>query len=237
MKMKTSTSRKLRYGGVSAVLTALIIAVIIIVNVIFSALSQKFLWYADLTPELLYSLSDTALDLIENGDEKFESLSPIEMVDKAREENPDTAPEDLMIDIIFCDDPDTIEANTYQRYVHHTALELEEKFPDYFNVEHYNIIRNPSSVSKFKTNSLSQIYTTSVIVSFGTEYRVHNVQSFYTFNEGETETPWAYNGERRSLLPFWRLRERNLPSPALRPITARLLTTLSSSILLLTRAI
>lgn len=196
MKMKTSTSRKLRYGGVSAVLTALIIAVIIIVNVIFSALSQKFLWYADLTPELLYSLSDTALDLIENGDEKFESLSPIEMVDKAREENPDTASEDLMIDIIFCDDPDTIEANTYQRYVHHTALELEEKFPDYFNVEHYNIIRNPSSVSKFKTNSLSQIYTTSVIVSFGTEYRVHNVQSFYTFNEGETETPWAYNGEK-----------------------------------------
>ena len=58
MKLKASTSRKLRYGGVTAVLTALIIAVVIVVNVIFSALSQKFLWYADLTPELLFTLSD-----------------------------------------------------------------------------------------------------------------------------------------------------------------------------------
>ena len=202
MKIKSSTGRKLRYGGVSAVLTALIIAVIIIVNVIFSALSQKFLWYADLTPELLYSLSDEALDLVENGDDEFDSLSPIEMVDKMRAENleadPDFDPESLMINIIFCDDPDNIDANSYQRYVHHTALELEEKFPDYINVEHYNIIRNPSSVSRFKVNSLSQIYTTSVIIEFGTEYRVREIRSFYIFNEDTSsdEEPWAYNGEK-----------------------------------------
>ncbi len=200
MKMKSSTGRKLRYGGMSALITALVIAIIIIVNVIFSALSQKFLWYADLTPELLYSMSDKALDIIEKGDEEFGTLSPIEMVDKIREEklaeDPDFDPSSLMINIIFCDDPDTLDANSAQKYVHFTALELEEKFPDYINVEYYNIIRNPSSVSKFKTNSLSQIYTTSVIIEFGTEYRIREVRSFFTFNESTDEEPWAYNGEK-----------------------------------------
>ena len=200
MKIKASTGRKLRYGGMSALLTALIIAAVILVNVIFSALSQKFLWYADLTPELLFTASDDALDIIENGDDEFDTLSPIEMVDKMREERlaADSSfdPSSLMINIIFCDDPDNIDANSAQKYVHFTALELEEKFPDHINVEYYNIIRNPSSVSRFKINSLSQIYTTSVIVEFVTEYRIHEMKSFFVFNETDSETPWAYKGER-----------------------------------------
>ena len=200
MKMKASTGRKLRYGGVSAVLTALIIAVVIIANIIFSALSQKLLWYVDLTPELLYSLSDEAVDLVANGDDEFDTLSPIEMVDKIREEKATEDPEfdiDLLtINIIFCDDPDVLEENSTQRYVYHTALELQDKFPDHINVENYDIIRNPSSVSRFKTNSLSQIYTTSVIIEFGTEFRVRELRSFFTFNETTDEEPWAYNGEK-----------------------------------------
>ena len=88
MKIKAETGKKLRYGGMSAVLTALIIAVVIIVNVIFSALAQKLRWYTDLTPEPLYTLSVECLDIIANGDAKFEeSTSPIEMVDKIRAES------------------------------------------------------------------------------------------------------------------------------------------------------
>ncbi len=200
MRMKASTGKKLRYGGMSALLTALIIAVVIIVNVIFSALAQKYLWYADLTPELLYTMSDKALDIIENGDDSFDTLSPIEMVDAVRAEkleaDPDFDTSSLMINIIFCDDPDTLDANSAQKYVHYTALELEEKFPDYINVEYYNIIRNPSSVSRFKTNSLSQIYTTSVIIEFGTEYRIREIRSFFTFSSSDDDEPWAYNGEK-----------------------------------------
>ena len=88
MKMKTSTGKKLRYGGISALVTAVIIAAIILFNVIFSALSYKFTWYADLTPDLLFTLSENCIDLIRNGDDEFEeSSSPIEMVDKIRAEN------------------------------------------------------------------------------------------------------------------------------------------------------
>ena len=193
----------------SVLLTALIIAVIIIVNVIFSALAQKFLWYGDLTPELLYTMSDEALAIIETGDEEFDSQSPIERVDEIRAENkayneengltPDDEgykDENIKINLIFCDDPDTVQASVNQKYVYNNALELEEKFPDYIEVINYNIIRNPSAVARFKTNSLSKIYTTSVIIEFGTEYRVREIRSFFTFNETTDEEPWAYNGEK-----------------------------------------
>ena len=159
MKIKAETGKKLRYGGMSAVLTALIVAVVIIVNVIFSALAQKLRWYTDLTPEPLYTLSVECLDIIANGDARFdESSSPIEMVDKIRAEklaeDPNFDTSSLMINIVFCDEPDVLESNFLQRCVYTTALELEEKFPDHINVEWHNIYRNPTAVSKYKAKML-----------------------------------------------------------------------------------
>ena len=197
MKMKTGTSRKLRYGGVTVALTTLIIAVVIIVNVIFTALAQKFLWYADLTPELLFTLSDNCIDLMKNGDDTYEqSFSPIEMVDKLREErraqDPNFKDEDLMIRIIFCDDPDAWEETASQRYVYETAKQLADEFPDHIKIENHNIIWNPSSVSKYGI----YVSTTSVIVEFGSEYRVRDIKTFYTYSDSNSTEPWAYNGEK-----------------------------------------
>ena len=70
------------------------------------------------------------MDLIANGDDTYEqSFSPIEMVDKARAEkraaDPSFKDEDLMIRVIFCDDPDAWEETTSSRYVYETAKQLE----------------------------------------------------------------------------------------------------------------
>ncbi len=211
MKMKASTGKKLRYGGVSALVTAVIVAAIILFNVIFSALSQKFTWYADLTPDLLFTLSDECIDLIRNGDEKFEnSSSPIEMIDKIRAENKQYnadngltvgtegyRDEDPMINIIFCDDPDVWEnGDSSLKYVYNTAKELQTEFPEHIAIKNYNIVHNPSLVTKYKTNSLSVIDPTSVIIEFGTEYRIRTLKSFYSYKSDAPQTPWAYNGEK-----------------------------------------
>ena len=202
MKMKASTGRKLRYGGVSALLTALIIAVVIIVNVIFSALVQKFMWYGDLTPDMTYTLSEECIDLIANGDEEFadSSKSPIEMVEEVRAEklaaDPSFDVESLKINIIFCTEKDKLEANATQNYILRTALDLEAEFDDYIDVLFYNTVRNPSAVDKFRTNSQTYIASTSVIVEFGTEFRVRQLRSFYVFNDDTEDEPWAYNGEK-----------------------------------------
>lgn len=193
MKTTSSAGRKLRYGSLSVILTALIIAAVILVNVIFSALAQRFMWYVDLTPPLEFTLSEEAKSIVEKGDAKFESDSPIEMVQKFREE---TGNDDLKINIIFCTDPDTLEGNETQKHVYWTAKQLQAAFSDYIDVQTYNIIKEPSSVSRFKTNSLSKIYTTSVIIECGTEFRIRELRSFYTFDTEDSDTPWAYNGEK-----------------------------------------
>ena len=60
MKIKKINGRKLRYGGTSLVLTALIIAVVVMINVICTALTQKQLLKIDLTPEELSALFKSA---------------------------------------------------------------------------------------------------------------------------------------------------------------------------------
>ena len=47
-------NRNLKYGGVAVALTAAFIAIVVVVNVIFTALSAKFNWYTDLTSAGIY---------------------------------------------------------------------------------------------------------------------------------------------------------------------------------------
>ena len=105
MKKTSVNSRKLRYGGVTAALTALIIAAVIVGNLIFSMLASRFTWYIDMTPDMLFTLSDECIDLIRDGDDEFGTASAIERVDQIREESGDP---EASINIIFCDEADNI---------------------------------------------------------------------------------------------------------------------------------
>lgn len=196
MKLKPQNSRKLRYGGVTAALTALIIAGVIIVNVIFSALAGKFLWYTDLTPELLFTLSDDCINLLRDGDPEVpNSSSPIQKIDEIRAEkraeDPDFRDEDFMLTITFCDDRDVwMYENDLMRYVYDTALQLQAEFPDHIEVKNVNIVWNPTAVNQYGSVSNS-----SVIVECGTEFRVRSLSHFYLTDSG-ADAPWAYNGEK-----------------------------------------
>ena len=196
MKLKPQSSRKLRYGGVTAALTALIIAGVIIVNVIFSALAGKFLWYTDLTPEMLCTLSDDCINLIRDGDPEVPgSTSPIQKIDEIRAqkraEDPNFKDQDFMLTITFCDDPDAwLYANDLQRYVYDTALQLQAEFPDHIKVKNVNIVWNPTAVNQY-----GAVNRSSVIVECGSEFRVRSLSHFY-LADSSTEAPWAYNGEK-----------------------------------------
>lgn len=222
MKLKASTGRKLRYGGISALLTALIIVAIVLVNVIFSALSYTFTLYADVTPEQAFTLTEACIDLIrngsdielleENGNATKKTTSPLEMVDRVRAENrayneanglsegdEGWKDENIKINLIFCAEADRWdkEADLAMFYVYNMGRELETTFPDYIEVKNYNIIRTPSLVTKYKVNSLSTISEDCVIIEFGTEYRIRGLESFYIMTtDTQNPEPWAYNGEK-----------------------------------------
>ena len=178
-------SRRFRYGSMSVVITALVIAAIVIFNVIFSALASKYLWYVDLTREGIYTLSDNCKELL---GETFETV-----VDRREQEG---VSEPLKVTIKFCDLEDNIMEVTAQRYVLMTARELANRFPEYIDIEFINIWENPTAVEKYKSSVYTAINSSDVIIESGSEFRAYKINSFYLTNSGESD-PWAYFGEKR----------------------------------------
>ena len=205
MKMKTSTGRKVRYGGTSLAITALIIAIVIILNAIVTLLTKRFMWYGDMTPDLHFTISDECYDLI--GEETDNGLnSPVEMINKFRADNKaynqengltegseGYRDENVMINILFPVDPDALEADDTTLYVKENAEELRAKFPDYITTEYVNAISNPKRFEKYLSSNTEKINLDSIIIECGSEFRVRTLRSFYIFDK---EEPYAYNGEK-----------------------------------------
>jgi hypothetical protein len=206
MKMKTSTSRKLRYGGTSLAITALIIAVVIIINAIMTLLTQRFMWYGDMTPDLHFTISEECFDLIGAVSDEDDINSPVEMIDKFRAENKaynaekglvkgdkDYRDENVMINILFPVEPDALDADDTTLYVKENAEELRAKFPDYISTEYVNAINNPKRFERYLSSNVEKISLDSIIIECGSEFRIRTLRSFYVFDK---DTPFAYNGEK-----------------------------------------
>ncbi len=104
---------------------------------------------------------------------------------------------EMKVRILFCDDRDALYENTTQRYVLETAEDMARAFPDIITVDFVNVWTNPSAVQKYKGTSLTNIYSTNVIVESGTEWRVYALNAFFVFNDTNSTTPWSYNGEKK----------------------------------------
>lgn len=166
-------SRRFRYGGVALALTCALVAAVILFNALFSMLAEKFLWYTDMTTESLYTLSDAAIETLKGIDTQGQDVK-----------------------IIFCDVADNLMEESTQRMVYMSAKEMAEKL-DYIQIEHVDIYREPTKVSQYKTNSKTKIYSTSVIVASGSEFRLFALRAFFNFEETDSSTPVAYNGEKK----------------------------------------
>ncbi|MBQ5362252.1 MAG: Gldg family protein, partial [Clostridia bacterium] len=176
--------------------TVLVIAGVLLCNIGFHALATRGLWFLDfaipryLSMEgTLYKVSDSCIDLLEK--------NLPNAVDAVNAERAAKGEEPLKVEIIFCTDPDVLDDNDYTRYIHYTALGLQKEFPDYVDVQYVNIVKNPSAIQRFKATSATNIYSSNVIVSFGTEYRVFTVDSLFTSNDATSNDYWAYNGEKK----------------------------------------
>ncbi len=161
--------KKFKYGATAVAFTCVCIAAIIIFNVIFSALSNKFLWNIDMTSSQLYSLSDATHELLKAVDEE--------------------------ITINFCQPLDTLIEEEAQNLIYQCAREYEKKY-DNIHIEYLDIITNPSVVEKYATSSTSKIKTTSVIVTSDTDYRTFTLESFFA-TDSETQEVLAFDGEMK----------------------------------------
>lgn len=159
-------SRSFKRTTLNTALSIVVIATVIVLNIIVSALAHKYYWYIDMTQNSVFKLSDEAIALVQNVDAE--------------------------VNIIFCDDAEALKNSAKLKPVYNTAHELSSKL-DNVNIKHLDIYKNPSSVSKYKTTSASKITDTSVIVESGGESKVFQWANFYKVNE--SGKVWAYDGE------------------------------------------
>ena len=185
MKQENGFGRKLRFGSASLGVTALVLAAVILLNVLVSVLFSEKHWFTDLTSESIYTLSDSAENLLNVTLDSVNANRP--------EEDP------VKIDIIFCADPDVLYGATMMRYVYYTALALEQVAPENIEVSTIDVWDNPSLVDGYRNNSYSTIYPTDIIVASGTEFRIVPMKNFYVYDTSDQTTPWAYSGEKKFL--------------------------------------
>lgn len=188
MRKSFMQSRKFKYGSVATLFTISFIAIVVIFNIIFSALASRYMWYVDMTGEQVFTLSEEARDIV--SDIKND------------------------VNIYFASDPDVLMTgsnSSYMRYIYTTALQLEEAFAN-IHVECVNVLKNPSFFRGFYTTAATDIDSTSVVVESGGEVRVFAAQAFFTFNDPSDEsTLWAYNGEKRLISGIMQVTQTDTP--------------------------
>ena len=159
--------KTLRYGSTAMAFTIAFVALIIVINIIFTAFAQRYMWYIDMTREQMFTLSDEVVN----------ALSGVK--------------DDVVI--TFCMDKDKVDENSALFYVHNTAKLLADRF-DNITIDYRNALTDYDYLQRFSTASTDLVYTTSVIISSGTEYRKYNSPAFFIADSNDT-APWAYQGE------------------------------------------
>lgn len=178
--------KKFQFGSYAVILTVIVVALIIVLNVIVSALSNRFEWYYDMTPEKLYALSDQSKAYLSEVDGKKNKVTIYFLTEEDR----------LNLGVT--------SANGYgqsgywgMQPIHALAKELDENF-DYISVDYINANAEPERIRAIVGDDYdgSTFSQTTVIIDNYTEYtdesghvyeehheyRVYPRETFFTYS-------------------------------------------------------
>ena len=178
---KIKKHRRLKFGALAIGISCAVIAMVVVINAVFTALAVRFRWYVDMTGNQLYGMTEQTHELLDgySGTEEF------------------------VIKILFCSPEDELQENVYTNLVHSMAKEYEDAF-NFVTVEYIDLINNPEAVNPYLGTSLSNPKTNSVIVTNGTQSRLLSLESFFTQSQ-ETGDVIGFDGEYRFTLTILQL--------------------------------
>ncbi len=167
-----SSKRKLRYGSISLILTSLVIAAVVILNIITAALCIRYDWMnIDMHKPAVYSISEDCRDYIE--EYVISEMGPGEK-----------------IKITLCDKRENLEKDIERKYVLDSIEEIEGMFKGYIEIDYLDIWERPKIAASYGVTS-----TSDVICEYGDRHETMTITDFYVFENG-SETASAYNGEK-----------------------------------------
>lgn len=150
---KPFNTRKFKYGTVAAAITAVFIAVVVLLNVFASQLTERYGLKIDTTKEQLFEISDTTVDYLKSLDQKIE------------------------ISVMM--DEETMDSGSkYYKLV----KEVTEKYAqnsDKITVSYYDIEKHPEIVTKFASYTTEQIERADVVVFCSGRVKVLDLTDFY----------------------------------------------------------
>ncbi len=186
MKSKLFRNKQVRYGSLTVLLTVMVLVVVILANMVVSAVVTRY----ELNPSLVGTL---AFDVTEDCYAFLE-----EVFTDAREEKRSDR-----VEILFCNTEAEVSAEgSVNYYLYRTAQEFADRFSN-VTVKCHDIIANPAPVKQYMntTNPLTgekidlALYSDSVIVIAEDFHRVYASSDFYVYEADDSEEAWAYSGE------------------------------------------
>ena len=136
-------NKNLKYGGTAVIFTAAFIAILVVVNVIFTALAAKFNWYTDLTSSGIYSISD-----------EFKSV--LSSLFEGSDEN-------TTVNIVLMSEEDRFaSSSTEAGYVYKTFKQVEA-YCDKIHVKGINSVREKEEISRYQLTEYDTVYTNDVV--------------------------------------------------------------------------
>ena len=166
-------------------LSLVVIAAVVVVNVIFSAFAYKENWYVDLTKDKLYELSDGGRELLDGIEAD--------------------------ITVHFCAPFDKLEGNYMSNMVLNLTKEISAEY-DNISYDYIDINKNPSKLDKYKSTEETVFTTSTVIIeSADGAFRALNMVNMFYYNDESYSDPWAFNGELRLITAMLQCVESDSP--------------------------
>lgn len=163
IKLPTGKSR----NPLTLALVLALAAVLLAANLLLPNVMHRYNLYADMTPEGLYTMTETL----------EQELSGITQD----------------VEIVFCTDADYLFGNDETRYPYVTCKKLAAA-NEHITLKHINVVTDPSAADPYRQSPSTEITWDNIIVSSGGRYKILSAASFYTSEDGEKV---AYNGEYR----------------------------------------
>ena len=174
--------RRFKYGAFAVTLTAAVIALVVVINAIFTALCEKNSWYVDMTERDLFTPDPAAFELLEQyrGSEEFK------------------------VEFIFCMPEDKLVKHELCNMVNNVLKHYEDEY-DFISVKYVDINKNPQILDKYLFTTAAAPKSSSVIVTNGTNAIVYAIDTFFVSSDGTSNTFYAINADQKIVSAIMRL--------------------------------
>ena len=185
MKKINFDKKTLKYGSASVILAVFFIALIFVLNLVVTSLTERFNLFVDLTKEQLYEISDASHALLEDmgdGEIKFIFLTPL----------------------------DELDENEYAKSVKTLALEYEAKYKN-IKIEYIDMLKNPSAVAKYRRDY--DLKATTIIVESDKRHTAFDMSECFVYTQDQSGAYqyYAFNGEYRFTSSLIKVTREEMP--------------------------